>query len=134
MGNTLLWLRRGSDQQTGGITNAKGTAPQRRETIRVPGSSVICGFALLLLHAHLGQAETTWQQPPPKVLEVMHAPPLPSLWLNPTGDMELPLTEIYYWLCLHPDGQRVAFTARSQARKSEVWVMENFLPELSSTE
>jgi Tol biopolymer transport system component len=29
-------------------------------------------------------------------------------------------------LCVHPDGQRVAFTAGKQ--KTEIWVMENFLP------
>ncbi len=28
----------------------------------------------------------------------------------------------------HPDGRRIAFTARTQNEKSEVWVMENFLP------
>ncbi|MDA2929243.1 tetratricopeptide repeat protein [Acidobacteria bacterium AH-259-O06] len=35
-------------------------------------------------------------------------------------------------LRLHPDGRQVAFASRQ--RVSEVWVMENFLPELSSTQ
>ena len=35
-------------------------------------------------------------------------------------------------ITMHPDGQHIAFTAGE--RKIEVWVMENFLPELSSTE
>ena len=34
-------------------------------------------------------------------------------------------------LCLHPDGQTVAFTAGKQ--KSEIWVMENFLPRAPET-
>ena len=29
---------------------------------------------------------------------------------------------------IHPDGRRIAFTGSSQPEKSEVWVMENFLP------
>jgi len=32
----------------------------------------------------------------------------------------------------HPDGQRIAFTAKTQNEKSEVWVMENFLPKEKS--
>jgi len=32
-------------------------------------------------------------------------------------------------LRVHPDGRRIAFTAKTQNEKSEVWVMENFLPE-----
>ena len=28
---------------------------------------------------------TGWQQPPPEVLEVLHAPQLPSVWTSPTG-------------------------------------------------
>ncbi|MDA2925049.1 tetratricopeptide repeat protein [Acidobacteria bacterium AH-259-L09] len=35
-------------------------------------------------------------------------------------------------LRVHPDGRQIAFTARQF--KQEVWVMENFLPELSSTQ
>ena len=35
---------------------------------------------------------------------------------------------------VHPDGRRIAFKATSGSHKVEVWAMENFLPELSSTE
>ena len=34
-----------------------------------------------------------------------------------------------YGLSVHPDGRRIAFTAGTPVR-SEVWVMENFLPAL----
>jgi Tol biopolymer transport system component len=34
-------------------------------------------------------------------------------------------TDLMSDLCIHPDGQRVAFTAGKQ--KTEIWVMENFL-------
>ena len=36
-------------------------------------------------------------------------------------------------LRVHPDGRRVAFTASPQKRKTEVWVMENFLPPLKDS-
>jgi Tol biopolymer transport system component len=29
---------------------------------------------------------------------------------------------------VYPDGRRIAFTASQRPGKSEVWVMENFLP------
>jgi Tol biopolymer transport system component len=29
---------------------------------------------------------------------------------------------------IHPDGNRIAFSAQSKASESETWVMENFLP------
>ncbi len=35
-------------------------------------------------------------------------------------------------LRVHPDGRRIAFDAGE--RRQEIWVMENFLPELSSTQ
>lgn len=35
-------------------------------------------------------------------------------------------------LSVHPDGQRIAFSASSRPVSSEVWVMENFLPELKA--
>jgi Tol biopolymer transport system component len=37
-------------------------------------------------------------------------------------------------LSVHPDGRRLAFHASSGDGTTEVWVMENFLPELSSTQ
>lgn len=37
-------------------------------------------------------------------------------------------------LRVHPDGQRIAFTAKAQPGKVEVWVMENFLPELKAAQ
>jgi Tol biopolymer transport system component len=33
-------------------------------------------------------------------------------------------------LCVHPDGRRIAFDGVAGQQKSEVWVMENFLPPL----
>ena len=35
---------------------------------------------------------------------------------------------------VHPDGRRIVFRTRNKAQKGEVWAMENFLPERSSTE
>ena len=35
---------------------------------------------------------------------------------------------------VHPDGRRIVFRTINKAQKAEVWAMENFLPELSSTE
>ena len=36
---------------------------------------------------------------------------------------------------VHPDGRRIAFTVHTyRSQRSEVWAMENFLPELSSTD
>ena len=36
-------------------------------------------------------------------------------------------------LRVHPDGRRVAFTASPRKGKTEVWVMENFLPPLKDS-
>jgi Tol biopolymer transport system component len=43
-----------------------------------------------------------------------------------------PLPKGALGLRVHPDGQRLAFTA-GEPGQSEVWVLENFLPELSAT-
>ncbi|MCK4495412.1 MAG: hypothetical protein KAU91_03625 [Candidatus Aminicenantes bacterium] len=35
------------------------------------------------------------------------------------------------YLSIHPEGRKIAFSAKGQTRKpAEIWVMENFLPEL----
>jgi hypothetical protein len=36
-------------------------------------------------------------------------------------------------ISLHPDGQRVAFTATSPGYGQEIWAMENFLPESTAS-
>ena len=41
--------------------------------------------ALALCSAHPCLAQTTWQQPPKEVLDVLHAPDFPSTWVDPTG-------------------------------------------------
>jgi Tol biopolymer transport system component len=41
--------------------------------------------------------------------------------------LDLAMAQLLH-LRAHPDGRRVAFTAKTQNEKSEVWVMENFLP------
>jgi Tol biopolymer transport system component len=55
-----------------------------------------------------------------------------DLWRVPTkgGEpqkLELAMPRLMH-LRVHPDGRRIAFTARTQNEKAEVWVMENFLP------
>ena len=46
--------------------------------------------------------------------------------------LELAMPRLMH-LRVHPDGRRIAFTAQTQPEKSEVWMMENFLPELTAT-
>jgi Tol biopolymer transport system component len=41
--------------------------------------------------------------------------------------LELAMPRLMH-LRVHPDGRRIAFTAKTQNEKAEVWVMENFLP------
>ena len=43
-----------------------------------------------------GATPTTWQQPPEEVLEVLHAPDLPSVWTGPGGRHLLLLTPVRY--------------------------------------
>lgn len=43
--------------------------------------------------------------------------------------LELEMSNLMH-LRFHPDGRRIAFTAMTQPEKAEVWVMENFLPNL----
>jgi hypothetical protein len=46
-------------------------------------------------------------------------------------DIELPRMD---HLRIHPDGRRIAFSARSfEAEQREVWVLENFLPQLADS-
>jgi hypothetical protein len=47
--------------------------------------------------------------------------------------LELAMPSLQH-LRIHPDGRQVAFTASSQAEKSEVWALENFLPPLADSE
>jgi hypothetical protein len=37
-------------------------------------------------------------------------------------------------LRVHPDGRQIVFTGQIHPGKSEVWVMENFLPESTAGE
>ena len=60
-----------------------------------------------------------------------------TLWLIPTdGDepqqLDLPAKRVSD-LCVHPDGRRVAFKAQGPS-KSEIWVMEKFLPALKAAQ
>ncbi len=47
--------------------------------------------------------------------------------------LELAMSNLMH-LRVHPDGRRIAFTASQQPAKSEVWVMENFLPPLEENQ
>ena len=39
---------------------------------------------------------TTWQQPPPEILEVLHAPATPSMWTSPDAQTALLMTPVKY--------------------------------------
>ena len=61
-------------------------------------------------------------------------PSLRELWRIPVGGgepqkLDLAMEDLRN-LRIHPDGRRIAFTAGTD--RSEVWVMENFLPDLAS--
>jgi Tol biopolymer transport system component len=57
----------------------------------------------------------------------------PELWRiraeggQPEKLLEVPMRRVQS-LCVHPDGRRIAFAGGGGQQKSEVWVMENFLP------
>jgi dipeptidyl aminopeptidase/acylaminoacyl peptidase len=51
--------------------------------------------ALSLLLANLAGA-TGWQQPPADIMEVLHAPQLPWVWTNPTGEYLLLADPVLY--------------------------------------
>lgn len=59
----------------------------------------------------------------------------PELWRiraeggQPEKLLEVPMQQAH-GLCVHPDGRRIAFAGAVGQQKSEVWVMENFLPAL----
>ena len=72
-----------------------------------------------------------WTQDGQDILFSKGEPGKHSLWtISPEGgkpqEIGITLDEIQH-LRIHPDGQHIAFTAGT--RGSEVWVMENFLPE-----
>ena len=50
------------------------------------------------------------------------------------GWVDLAPMEYLHNVRVHPDGRRIAFKARNRLGKNAVWAMENFLPELSSTD
>ena len=60
----------------------------------------------------------------------------PELWRIPVAGgeprkLEIDLPALHH-LRIHPDGRQIAFMAKSlQAEKTEVWVLENFLPPLT---
>jgi len=62
----------------------------------------------------------------------------PELWriLAAGGEpqkLEITLPNMEH-LRIHPDGRQIAFSSSSpQAAKSEVWVLENFLPPLADS-
>ena len=41
-------------------------------------------------------SKTTWQQPPQEIMEVLHAPRLPSVWTSPTGEYLLLADPVTY--------------------------------------
>jgi dipeptidyl aminopeptidase/acylaminoacyl peptidase len=53
-------------------------------------------FAVLLTLASGSAAATSWQKPPAEVMEVLHAPQLPSVWTSPTGDHLLLADPVLY--------------------------------------
>jgi Tol biopolymer transport system component len=46
---------------------------------------------------------------------------------QPEKLLEVPVRNVNT-LCVHPDGRRIAFAGEVGQQRSEVWVMENFLP------
>ncbi len=54
---------------------------------RSPRILLCVAFALALTPVSHADAGATWQQPPEKILEVLHAADLPYARLNPTGDV-----------------------------------------------
>ncbi len=53
--------------------------------MRVRTLAPVLIVASLVLGAAPGRAGETWRQPPPPVLDVLHAPDFPSTWPDPTG-------------------------------------------------
>ncbi|MFC1853849.1 hypothetical protein ACFL27_27000 [candidate division CSSED10-310 bacterium] len=58
--------------------------------------SILLIFVHLSLLIPLANAQQRWQKPPAEILEVLHAPELPYLWLNPTGDTAVLGTSLRY--------------------------------------
>ena len=54
--------------------------------LTVPAAIVLTLAPTLGAAPSIQQPETGWQQPPEEVMEVLHAPHLPSVWASPTGE------------------------------------------------
>ncbi len=109
------------------VIPASGGEP--RELLRLPESEYVDWLEWTVDGRHVFFTRSEALSP------VAHNRPIP-LWRMPAegGEpdrMELAMQGLRQ-MRFHPDGRRIAFTAGYL--KVEVWVMENFLPELSSTE
>jgi len=76
------------------------------------------GRFLLFVHSR-GTGPGTWKSELRRV-------PAEGGQPEPTG---LSWPDLIPGISLHPDGERIAFSAKSPNAKGEIWVMENFLPE-----